>query len=91
MIPVLEALKRRLVYIKSELKSRESVTALTPGSPCPSRLCCRLLTWVWTSALRESLWATDQTVSHLRLASGGRSGAGWGRGGATTGGSEDVQ
>lgn len=39
MIPVLEALKRLLVYIKSELKSCESVTALTPGSPCPSRLC----------------------------------------------------
>lgn len=37
----------------------------------PSFLCCRLLTWVWTSALRESLWATDQTVSRVE-GEGGR-------------------
>lgn len=26
---------------------------------------CRLETWVWTSELRESLWATDRKVSHF--------------------------
>lgn len=34
-------------------------------SPCPSFLCCRLLILVWTSVLRESLWATDQMVSQV--------------------------
>lgn len=89
MIPVLEALKRLLVYIKSELKSCESVTALTPGSPCPSRLCLQ------TADLGLDIGAQGEPLGYRpdgkSPSAGFRGSRGEGASRRATGGSEDVQ